>query len=588
MNGSDDPLDGLLDSVRRRRKQDQVPASGTPGQAETTGLNPLDLLALPHAQRDLVNWLSRQKQARFEQIQAALGVDAAQIESVLADLKQAGYIHEALIDGEIYYRVVFRGKVSRGGRSLPDSIWARVDLDTTEFLRQIPLFRALSDEEIHVFADKLEARRYHRNEVILWQGGMGEGVYFIKIGIVGITRLSPNTRDTQILDYLKQGDLLGEYNLLSEQCAVASATATALSEVDVLLMAQDDFIYLLENHHKAAIELARMLLQRLLAASERLSSRGTSNTLSLVIGVEPGVGCTTLGNALAMTLPRTTQGTAVYTEYPSPDNLQTLFNFELLSEVFEHPGGYDVMTPRVVSGVPAAVHMTLVMDRLVGHYASVVIGLPGGLDDSVIYMLERADQVVIVTPPGSQAQARLDNLVTHLKKLIRPEKTGLVVVCNCSTPAQADMPPPKEAELVIPFVDGLLPLPEWTGDNLPPALADVAGALADRLGRTNQIGIYIPTTIDVDKPLDTSRYVDETLAFLGKLFGGATSNQAQGVWNSETVGLVSETVYVVRTYITKADMDRHLSEVLAFAERLKHELRQEAMALEVNQKLMLI
>jgi len=102
------------------------------------------------------------------------------------------------------------------------------------------------------------------------------------------------------------------------------------------------------------------------------------------------------------------------------------------------------------------------------------------------------------------------------------------------------------------------------------------------------VSVFIPTTVDVDQAADAGAAVDQTLAFLGRLFGGATSSRAQGVWNSERAGLVNETIFVVRSYVTQADLDRHLPEVLAFVERLKGELRQEAMAVEVNQRLMLI
>jgi hypothetical protein len=92
----------------------------------------------------------------------------------------------------------------------------------------------------------------------------------------------------------------------------------------------------------------------------------------------------------------------------------------------------------------------------------------------------------------------------------------------------------------------------------------------------------------VDIEIDTSIYVKETMDFLGSIFGGATSNQAQGVWNSDDSGLVNETIHIVRSYVTESDMDKYLPDVLEYVEKLKAELRQEAMAVEVNQKLLLI
>jgi hypothetical protein len=127
-----------------------------------------------------------------------------------------------------------------------------------------------------------------------------------------------------------------------------------------------------------------------------------------------------------------------------------------------------------------------------------------------------------------------------------------------------------------------------TAATLNPAYEAMTSTLADRLGRTNQISLFIPTTIDVDQAVDTSLYVDRALAFLGRCFGGATTTQARGVWNSQQAGLVGESIHIVRSYATQVDLDKSLQSILDFVGQLKIEMRQEAMAVEINQKLMLI
>jgi hypothetical protein len=124
--------------------------------------------------------------------------------------------------------------------------------------------------------------------------------------------------------------------------------------------------------------------------------------------------------------------------------------------------------------------------------------------------------------------------------------------------------------------------------SLPKPLANVLETIVDRLGRTCEIAIYIPTTLEVDQSIDTTCYVNDTLAFLGERFGGATSSQAQGVWDSEGAGLVNEVIYIVCLFVTPEEMNQHLDAVLDYVARLKETLKQEAMALEVDQKLMLV
>jgi hypothetical protein len=60
------------------------------------------------------------------------------------------------------------------------------------------------------------------------------------------------------------------------------------------------------------------------------------------------------------------------------------------------------------------------------------------------------------------------------------------------------------------------------------------------------------------------------------------------VWQSDTAGLVQEAVHLVQTYATPEDLHRYLPEVVAYIKMIKTELQQEAMALEVDQRLLLL
>jgi CRP/FNR family transcriptional regulator len=595
-SGKDDLFGKILGSAGQGDDSDpSTMSSGSPhDKPETdgqTGLNPLDLLGLPPAQRDLINWLSRRKQAQFDEIREALALDPVQLTEVLSALKAARHVQEALINGKIFYRVVFAGKVSRAARGLPESIWERVDLDNTVFLRQIPLFQGLPDGTLRDIADTLEERPYRRNEVILWQGDVGEGIYFIKSGIVGITRLSPDQHETEISTYLNQGDLLGEYRLLFEQNITASATATALSEVEVLVMKREDVLSLLKDHPSAAIELVQMLAQRLLAAKTQANDKTRPMAaLSLVLGIAPGVGCTTVGSALALKLAQVTQSSVVYTEHPTPQRLPDQFGFAPEAELYTHSSGYNIFVPRGLSGVPAAVRATLVMDRLMSNYTHSVVGVTGPIDETVNYMLERASQVVMVVSSEPEVWSQFKAMSKLLKLAIRPERTSLYVVYNRANQNFAHVDPPEPALIAfdLPWFGTLPAFGQRSPASLPSPLAKMVTTLANRLGRTNQIGIYIPTRLHNKPDVDMSAYVQRTLGFLEQMFGSATGYPVTREADSDPAGVTGERIQLVQTFVTQADMDRHLGSVLAFVERIKSDLDQEAMALEVNQNVMLV
>jgi CRP-like cAMP-binding protein len=552
--------------------------------AEPKGLNPLDVLSLPPAQRELVNWLARRNQAGISEIQQSLAQEPDRIERVLSDLKEAGYVQEVLIEGQVAYRVVFRGAVSRAGRKLSNNIWNLIDLDNVTFLQQVPLFQSLSRQELERIASKLEERHYSRNQVILWQGDPPNLFYLIKRGVVGVTHLSSHG-NAQFLSYLKQGEILGEVGLVTGTSS--TATVTALSEVQVLTMKRQDFEDLLANYDRVAVGVARILGQRLAATNARLSNRMKDSHVCVLLGIGSGADCTTLGAAIALTLAQA-EGQTVYTEYPAPERLLSLFGFAQKKEINRHPGGYDVFVGQQTPRLPPSVRATLMLDQLRDSYDNIVISAPESVSDKNPCLLDHADQVIIVALPDPASRERARDLRAALKAFTSPEQTSLFTVINHATREDATVPASGQAEDEIPFLESLPPLMEQRYDNLPEPLARVARSLGNRLGRTNQIGVYIPATVGVDGSADTRAYLEKTLSFMGQLFGGATGSQAQGIWSSSKAELVGEAIYIVRSYVTQSDLDRHLPQVIEYAESLKQELKQEAIALEVNQKLMLV
>ncbi len=571
-------LNDLLQSIGRRKQK----VAPTPATTGPKALSPLDVLTMPPEQRKVINYLSRRKRTRLLDLAKNLrSLSTGDLERILGQLKAAGYVHEALVDGEIYYRVAFGGLTIRSKLVVPATIWSRLNLDTLTFLQQMPMFRDVPQNELEDLAAQMHTRHYQRNEVIVWQGETSDDAYLIKNGVVGISYLSPDRRGSQTLAYLKQGDILGEIGVLENQAR--SATATALSTVEVLVIKRDLFLRLLAKYDQAALELARMLGRQLVATSARLSQSDLETRLILVFRVAGGSGGTTIASALTSTLARETQHATVYTEYPDPRLLPDYFGFTADHSTYHHAAGYDVYLPQVDPSLPEVVDITLFMDKLLNRYANIIIGLPDEVDEGTAYMLKRANQVVLVAPPDPSAWEHLKRLRVSLKDHLRSEKTSVFTVINRSRAEDRALPAPGPADFDLPFLENL---PAETTLSKP--LVELTKAIMNRLGRTSEIAVYIPTTIEVNKKTDTSYYVKQTMAFMAEHFGGATSRQAEGVWGSAEAGLVDEQVYIVRSFVMPAEVNVHLDALLQYVADLKQKLRQEAIALEVDRKFMLV
>ena len=94
--------------------------------------------------------------------------------------------------------------------------------------------------------------------------------------------------------------------------------------------------------------------------------------------------------------------------------------------------------------------------------------------------------------------------------------------------------------------------------------------------------VYVPSTTNINKQINNKEYVDKCATLLSNCFGGATSCEALGYWSSPTMGLVKERTTQIFAYCTDADLQNHIEKVIDFCEALKTELKQDAIALEIN------
>ncbi len=454
-------------------------------------------------------------------------------------------------------------------------------------LQKSILFQNLSEEALASIATKVKFRQFFPEETIVWQGKPSDALFLIVNGIVTVKKIV-GTGKPHILAYLMPGLTFGELGILENQ--PRSATVSALSDVDVLVISRKVFLEILHQYPSVAVELAKMLGRYLVETSRRQSLGNRDARLVIFFNFAGAVGATTLGGILAALLASKTQKSTVYVEYPNPQGVITDLQIKKNIGTFRHPAGFDILLSHHEEDIPVAARTALMLDQILNQYSNIVISVPPLLDETIRMILDYTKQIILICPPTKEAWQKAEKFQQDLKKLIRPSETTVFTVINRNKPDYASLYLDSEYDFDIPYFDDFPKLKELETqeDKIPEKVLEIIETCIDRLERTNQLSVFIPTTTDTNQTTDTSDYVQKTLAFLGERFGGATCKEAQGVWNSEHAGLVGEKVYIVHTYATQNDLNRYLDEVVVFIETLKKELRQEAMALEVNQKLTLI
>lgn len=114
-----------------------------------------------------------------------------------------------------------------------------------------------------------------------------------------------------------------------------------------------------------------------------------------------------------------------------------------------------------------------------------------------------------------------------------------------------------------------------------------ASALQGQFHLDDVVKIYVPSTYNVDQPIDNTPYVNKTLEEFSRMFGGATAIEGTGSWLSDDNKLVKEKVTIVYSF---ADVlkKKNINQVVAYAKSLKEEMKQTSVSIEVNGKMYFI
>lgn len=111
--------------------------------------------------------------------------------------------------------------------------------------------------------------------------------------------------------------------------------------------------------------------------------------------------------------------------------------------------------------------------------------------------------------------------------------------------------------------------------------------LKDLFSLQEAITVYVPSTININQKTDSTMYINKTAFVLSTLFGGCTTTENTGTWVSNTGELVKETTTTCKSFAESITASA-LNQVIELCKEIKYNLKQEAIALEVNNKMYFI
>jgi CRP-like cAMP-binding protein len=126
---------------------------------------------------------------------------------------------------------------------------------TLDYLKQVPIFKALPAGELEFIARSIKERIYEPGAVIVKQGEPGVGFFLIADGRVEVSR------DGHRIRAMGAGEFFGEMALMEER--IRTATVTAKERTRCLQLVRWDFRALLKENSDLAVKMLEVVVQRL-------------------------------------------------------------------------------------------------------------------------------------------------------------------------------------------------------------------------------------------------------------------------------------------------------------------------------------
>ncbi|HZP75005.1 MAG TPA: Crp/Fnr family transcriptional regulator [Pseudolabrys sp.] len=142
--------------------------------------------------------------------------------------------------------------------------------DASALLRAHPVFGELSSAQLDRLCSYARGRTVARGATIFNKGDVGDQLYAIRSGMVKISSVLSDGRQT-IFNLLSDGEIFGEIALLDGQARTADAVA--MSKCDLIVIERRDFLQFLRDEPKAALRLIEFLCARLRVATDHFEEQ---------------------------------------------------------------------------------------------------------------------------------------------------------------------------------------------------------------------------------------------------------------------------------------------------------------------------
>jgi CRP/FNR family transcriptional regulator, cyclic AMP receptor protein len=141
-------------------------------------------------------------------------------------------------------------------------------------LAGIEIFELLQEEDRHALADVVDCMKLKASDVLFQAGDPGESLFIVRSGSIELF-IKDTAGQKIVLTVAEEGDLFGELSLLDS--GPRTATAIALTDVELLVLDRDDLLLLFQKRPDAALHMLAAMSAMTRKADELLRTRVSRN-----------------------------------------------------------------------------------------------------------------------------------------------------------------------------------------------------------------------------------------------------------------------------------------------------------------------
>ena len=313
-------------------------------------------------------------------------------------------------------------------------------------IRQISLFKNLSDKDLDFVADRSRLVEFERDETIYRQGDPPNAFFGLVSGRVRVFAQQKDGRD-ETLELLHRGDYFGMMSLLTNE--PHSVTAVTLNDSILVRTDRAGFEEILKEIPEVAIHLSTTLSKRL-RQKDLPTKRVFESTLISIYSAPRGSGRTMYAINLAASLKRETGKNVILLDVspggdavcqalgitPGPKPLRLgVEGFDqqrVADAILKHPAaGFDTLNiahePDTSSDVT---QVTPLLSYLANLYHFVISDLPHQMDRTVFKALVQADLIHLVCDASREQLEATGRMVEDFTRTVQQASQRVRVIVN--------------------------------------------------------------------------------------------------------------------------------------------------------------